>query len=292
MKKIIILFTSIFCLNTLTFAQDLYAGFKAGLKLEYFKRPLEKNSVASNYHFDDRPVLVSAIDFSSPTLQAVFRTSFFSNWEVEAGIGWYNYSQKLKAKIRPDCANNTFGVENNKYVLSTSSVLGLVIQKPPVKSDGKYVLSTSNQPIYGCIFFTPKAGYRFPINHNLHLRLNTGMQIGFVYNARSTANTVVDADPFELFVAYRGVKKPNINLLVSNTISLQYVTKPNIYFAFFASYHIGLLNVYQSDVYIVNRRSNEIYYYSGHDEYINSSVTTKGSYFEFGVELGYQLKRE
>ena len=277
MKKIIIVFITVFCVNNLIFAQDFYAGLKAGFKMEYFKRPLEKNDMITNamgskYHFQDRPLLVSSMDFSTPTLQAVFRTTFPSNWEVEAGIGWYNYSQKLKAKIDPTCAVFTFGVGS-------------------LRSD-KYVFSTSNEQIYGCAFFSPKAGYRFHLSPNLHLRLNTGMQIGFLYNVRTTGNTVVESDPFELYIVYRGIKKPNLNLLVSNTISLQYLIKRNLYFSFFMSYHAGLLNVYQSDVYIANRRTNETIFYDGHDTYLNSAVTTKGSYFEFGIELGYLWGRK
>jgi hypothetical protein len=270
MKKIIIAFT-IFCIGNLTFAQEFYAGVKSGLKIEYYKRPLEKNAKSSNYFFQDGNVLVSSMDFSSPTVQAVFRTTFPSNWEVEAGFGWYNYSQKLKAKIDASCASFTFGFKNS--------------------SESKYIFSTSNERIYGCAFFSPKAGYRFNLSPNLHLRLNTGMQIGFLYNVRTSANTIVESDPFEMYIVYRGIKKPNINLLVSNTISLQYITKPRIYFSFFISYHAGLLNVYQSDVYIANRKSSESDFYNGHDTYINSSVTTRGSYFEFGIELGYMWSK-
>ena len=272
-KKLIIVFTAIFCVNNLAFSQDFYAGLKAGFKIEYHKKsPLGKNAMRTNtmgskYHFQDNPLLVSSMDFSSPTLQAVFRTTFPSNWEVEAGIGWYNYSQKLKAKIDNSCALLTFGVNN--------------------PSEGKYIFSTSNERIYGCAFFSPRAGYRFNLSPNLHLRLNTGLQIGFLYNTRTSANTVVESDPFELYIAYRGIEKPNLNLLVSNTISLQYITKPRYYFSFFVSYHAGLLKVYQSDVYIANRRSSESVFYDGHDIYLNSAVTSKGSYFEFGIELGY-----
>ena len=274
MKKIIITFTTIFCIGNLIFAQNFYAGLKTGFKLETYKIPLEKNATNSNYHFQDRPILTQSMDFSAPTLQMVFRITFFNNLEIETGVGWYNYSQKLKARITPNCAYSTFGVRDANETTDT------------------YVFSTAKESVYGCIFLSPKAGYRVKLSQNLHFRINTGLQVGFLYNARQTSNSMVESDPFELYVVYHGVKKPYINLLVSNTISLQYITKPNFYFSIFASYHAGLINVYQSDVYLANRRSNENDFYNGHDSYLNSAITTKGSYFEFGIELGYMWDKK
>ena len=268
MKKIIIVFT-LFCINNPTFAQEFYAGFKTGFKKEHYKMPLEKNSISNNYHFQER-LLTSSMDFTAPTLQLLFRTTFPSNWEVEAGFGWYNYSQKLKAKINSNAAFTTFGINN---------------------ADDN-VFSTANERIYGCAFFSPRAGYRVKFSPSLHLRINTGLQIGFLYNARTTSNTIVESDPFELYISYYGVEKPYINLLVSNTISLQYVAKPNVYFSVFVSYHAGLLKTYQNNIYLANRRSNDVFYYDGHDVYVNSTATTKGSYFEFGIELGYMWYKE
>ncbi|MCL2131283.1 MAG: hypothetical protein FWH36_02320 [Lentimicrobiaceae bacterium] len=267
MKKIITAFTALlFCLNNPTFSQEFYAGLKSGFKLEHYKMPLEKNAINSNYHFQER-LLTSTMDFTAPTVQILFRTTFSSNWEVEAGFGWYNYSQKLKAKINTDAALTTFGINNADNI----------------------IFSTANERIYGCAFFSPRGGYRVNFSPDLHLRINTGLQIGFLYNARTTSNTVAESDPFELYISYYGVEKPYMNLLISNTISLQYVTKPNIYFSFFVSYHAGLLNVYKNDIYLANRRSYDVFYYNGHDVYVNSAATTKGSYFEFGIELGYVL---
>jgi hypothetical protein len=97
------------------------------------------------------------------------------------------------------------------------------------------------------------------------LRLNTGLQLGILYNARSTSSTLVESAPFELYVIYSGVKKPYLNLHVSNTISMQYTLKNNLYFSIFASYHIGLFDVYQSEIYLVNRKSSGTFFYDGED---------------------------
>jgi len=261
MKKISIVFAVVFCVNSPTFAQDFYVGLKTGFKTEKYNIPLNKND------FLIKPrILIPQMDFSAPTLQAVFRTTFPKNWEIETGIGWYNYSQKLTAKINHNIASWYFDIRN--------------VNQP-------YVLPTTKSYTYGSINLSEKVGYRFKLASNLHLRLNTGLQLGILYNARSTSSTLVESDPFELYVIYYGVEKPYLNLLVSNTISLQYTTKSNMYFSFFMSYHAGLFDVYKSDAYIVNRKSNETSYYDGHDHYLYSPITTKGSYFEFGIELGY-----
>jgi hypothetical protein len=271
MKKISIVFAAIFCINNLTFAQDFYAGLKAGLKVEKYNILLNKKENFIDYLAYPR-IIIPKMDFSAPTLQAVFRTTFPKNWEIETGIGWYNYSQKLKAKINTDIALWVFGVRN---------------------VDVPYVLATSNEHTYGSINLSEKVGYRFKLASNLHLRLNTGLQLGILYNARSTSSTLVKSDPLELYIIYYGVQKPYINLLVSNTISLQYTLKSNVYLSIFASYHAGLFDVYNSDLYIVNRKSSEsTFFYDGQDYYISSPVATKGSYFEFGIELGYVWKKK
>jgi len=273
MKKIIIAFATIFCINSQTFAQEFYAGLKSGFKVEQYKIPLEKQPAKENYFYQKKRILTSPIDVSTPTVQALFRLTFLNNLEIEASVGWYNYSQKLKAKIDSRCAFTTFGVKD----ANTSNG----------EPANNYVFSTSNEHIYGCVFLSPKVGYRFSFSQDLHLRLNTGVQVGWLYNSRSTSTTLVESDPFELYIAYQGVKEMPINLLISNTIALQYVTKYNVYFSVFASYHVGLLETYQSDVYLTNRRSNETYYYTGHDTYMYAPAKTKGSYFEFGIEIGY-----
>jgi hypothetical protein len=198
-------------------------------------------------------------------VQALFRTTFPKNWEVEASIGWYNYSQKLKARINSRCALTTFGVQDAK----------------------DYIFSTSNEHTFGSVFFSPKVGYRFAFTQNLHFRFNTGVQLGWLYNTRSTGSTIVESDPFELYIIYRGLKKTPINLHISNAVNLQYITKYNFYFSIFAAYHIGLFETYQSDVYLANRRSNESSFYDGYDTYMYASVIPKAYYFEFGIELGY-----
>jgi len=254
MKKIIIALTTVFCVNSSIFAQDFYVGLKTGLKVEKHSKFFTKyNSV------------------SAPALQMVFRTTFPKKWEIETGLGWYNYSQKVKAKIDSDIAFFLFAILNGDF---------------------PYTLSTSNEPIYGCVFLPLKAGYRFTLSPKLHLRLNTGLQLGLLYNARSTSSTLVESDPFELYVIYRGVEKPYLNLLFSNAVSLQYTTKFNMYISIFASYHAGLFDVYQSEVYLANRKSSESFFYGGEDFYIAAPLTTKGSYFEFGIELGYTWKKK
>jgi len=270
MKKISIVLAAAFCINNLAFAQEFYAGLKSGFKLENYKIPLAKQPAKENYFYQEKRILTSPIDVSAPTVQAVFRIVFPENWEVEASVGWYNFSQKLKAKINSRCALTTFGVQNAT----------------------DYTFSTPNEHTFGSVFFSPKAGYRFLLSQNLHLRLNTGVQVGWTYNTRSTSTTLVESDPFELQIIYRGLQNPPINLHISNAVSLQYVTKPNIYFSIFAAYHIGLFETYQSDVYLTNRRSNESLYYNGHDTYMHATVTPKGYYFEFGIEIGYMWYRQ
>jgi hypothetical protein len=265
MKKIIIAFTTIFCINNLTFAQEFYAGLKSGFKIENYKIPLAKTPAKDNYFYQERRILAPSMAVSAPTAQALFRITFLNNLEVEASVGWYNYSQKLKARINSRCALTTFGVQNAE----------------------DYTFSTANEHTFGSVFFAPKVGYRFALSQGLHLRFNTGVQVGWLYNTRSTSNTLVESDPFELYIIYRGLQKIPINLHVSNAISLQYITKYNVYFSIFAAYHVGLFKTYESDVYLTNRRSNESPFYNGHDTYMYASVIPKGYYFEFGIELGY-----
>ena len=258
MKKIIFVFITFFCIQSAVFSQDFYIGSKVGLK---------QNKILNVFKGVD---LASAGNITMPTVQILFRTTFLKKWEIETSIGWYNYSQKIKAKIDSDIAFFALGYRGN---------------------DVK-VLSTSQERLYGSVFISPKAGYRFTLLPELHLRLNTGLQLGLMYNARSTSSTLVESDPFEMYIIYRGVQKPYLNLHISNSVSLQYTTKFNMYFSIFAAYHVGLFEVYQSEIYLVNRKSSESFFYSGKDNYMALLAPIKGSYFEFGIELGYTWKKK
>ena len=275
MKKVIIVFIAVFCINNLMFSQDFYAGLKVGLKTEIYNTTHQGGLMMYDYQYRYPPILRFPMDISAPTLQTVFRIKFPSNWEIETGVGWYHYSQKLKAKVSRGGA----------------VYMGVLIDDLP---SSYTVLPTAKEPIYGSVNLSEKVGYRFNLSSNLHLRLNTGLQFGILYNARLTSSTLVDADPYELYIIYRGLKKTPINLLISNTISLQYTTKSNMYFSIFMSYHAGLFDVHKSDVYITNRKSSQEggCFYEGYDFHTHSALTTKGSYFEFGIELGYMWKKK
>jgi len=270
MKKLVFVFVAVFCFNNLASSQDFYIGLKTGLKKEVYC--FTQEDVFNLLDCPSSTVLKYPLDVSAPTLQMVFRTTFSNNWEVETGIGWYNYSQKIKAKANKDLAF-WLGFLHNPESFTR-------------------VLSTPNEHTFGCVHLSEKVGYRFKLSSNLHLRLNTGLQLGLLYNARTTSSTLVENDPFELYIIYHGVKKPYLNLLISNAVSLQYTTKSNFYFTVFASYHAGLFKVYQSEAYLANRKSSEIDFYDGHDLYIVCPITTRSSYFEFGIELGYTWKKK
>ena len=265
MKKTAIVFIIVFCISKLSFAQNFYTGLKVGFKSEIMS-PFPNRSI----FIDDFVMRMTGI--SAPALQMVFRTTFSKNWEIEAGIGWYNYTQKLKVNIGNSTAFFAFGIR---------------------EENASYAFSTPRECLYGSVFISPKAGYRFELSPNLHLRLNTGLQFGMQYNARSTSSTLAEHDPFELYVIYRGVQKPYLNLQISNAVSLLYSTKFNMYFSIFAACHAGLLRVYQTEIYLVNRKSREGNdFYDGQDYYMPFTPAIRGSYLEFGIELGYTWKKK
>ncbi|MEG1556788.1 MAG: hypothetical protein RR356_08730, partial [Bacteroidales bacterium] len=75
------------------------------------------------------------------------------------------------------------------------------------------------------------------------------------------------------------------NVLFANQISLQYVTNINLCISIFGAYHAGLREIWQSNFnYNVKQTEEEWHHY-------NPIYTSRGSYWHFGIELGYKLKK-
>jgi ABC-type glycerol-3-phosphate transport system permease component len=77
------------------------------------------------------------------------------------------------------------------------------------------------------------------------------------------------------------------NVLINSSISLYYVTNFNLFFGVFAAYHAGLRSIWNNDAFVTD---NTIIQSGFLPVYSQIRSHSNGSYFNFGVEIGYRLR--
>jgi hypothetical protein len=191
------------------------------------------------------------VDFKTPTLALYYSMTFSNHFEIGWGIGYYAYSQNIK--IYDDFAY--------RKVVDCQ---------------------TGHDVIFQTLSYRFQIGYHLRLAKDFSLKFNTGMHSELYYQNYDKIDQpkyIIGTSSPEVFIHY-GYLWKGYNFLFSNSLSFQYYTKHNIGISIFAAYHAGLLQAVNN--YLVFK---EI------DYTINDMIFTRGSYFEFGLEVGYRFKR-
>lgn len=175
---------------------------------------------------------------------------FPNNLEINSGIGFYAYS-----------TNYTLQPFNNN----------LAPIHPWIRS-----YTALNIPI--------QIGYNIELCKQLYLRFKTGFDFDF-YFPNSGGGVLVETieNDYYYYTTMWG-NMHRFNILISNSLSLYYVTKFNMNVGLLIGYHAGLRTVWENSATLVEREAiNEM---GSESHIINIS---KGSYLHCGITLGYRF---
>ncbi|MDR2979330.1 MAG: hypothetical protein LBV02_02645, partial [Bacteroidales bacterium] len=192
-----------------------------------------------------------------PTVLFNFKTIFNNRLEAGTGVGFYNYGCHI----------------------------GLLTPTLPYSSHD------ARNAIYRSITVPFTLGYSFPIVAGLFANVTSGIDFDFYFDLRGYISDpyidphldedVSSIDARHVYPYLRTYLDGNcarFNVLLSNQIALEYKTKKNFCFSLFAAYHAGLREVWHGLAVI---HYNE-------EETLNVQLFSRGSYWHFGIELGYR----
>ncbi len=209
--------------------------------------------VESGFHKDvyslsnnDAGDVYIGMDILAITENLSFKILFDNNIEIGTGIGYYNYGMII-------------GVRNI------------------------FAFHTDYAVFYRALSIPLNIGYRFKILPGFYAGFNSGLDFDFYFYDSIYYDTLPGMAPLANYLSiYFPSLKHNFNVLISNKIQLQYVTKFNMVVGIFGAYHAGLRDIWEcNDATFVVNNGEKIY---------NPTITTKGSYWSFGIELGYFFK--
>ena len=209
------------------------------------------------FRTDDKKHFKDLIDVSRPSANVIFSTIFKNNLELATGVMFYAYPYNIRASGEKMWGNR---------ILQT----------------------TSDHTAYFAFSLPVHLGYKFKLANRLYANIYSGLNFDFYFNELQDQNRGIGG-PLTYSTAISPFKN-RFNLMVSNRISLQYFTKFNMGIGIYAAYHSGLFNIW-------NSYEDFGYYHidiSGtHGEYkmFESTFKSDGSFWNFGLELGYKLER-
>jgi len=147
---------------------------------------------------------------------------------------------------------------------------------------GNRILQTlSNQTAYFAFSVPVHLGYKIRLANRWFFNVYTGLKFDFYFNPQYSSNSKIYEDCVR-YVTTEDALKQRFNILLSNKLSMQYFTKFNMGISLFVSYHSGLFQIWESTALTI--------YSDTH--YRKSSTTSRGSYWIFGLELGYKLNKK
>ncbi|MDR2980016.1 MAG: hypothetical protein LBV02_06220, partial [Bacteroidales bacterium] len=192
-----------------------------------------------------------------PTVLFNFKTIFNNRLEAGTGVGYYNYGCPI-------------------YFIPNFY---------PYSPRG------SKNTIYRSITVPFTLGYSFPIVAGLSANVTSGIDFDLYFDlgggiSESSVSPIFDEEGNITYVprvypdlyTYLDGNCARFNVLLSNQIALEYKTKKNFCFSLFAAYHAGLREVWHGLAVI---HYNE-------EETLNVQLFSRGSYWHFGIELGYR----
>jgi hypothetical protein len=192
----------------------------------------------------------------------IFSVIFKNNLEFETGVMYYNYPYRIRGTVS---SMGTF-----RLYLTTSG------------------------PAYHAFSLPAHIGYKFKLANRLYANVYSGLNFDF-YFAPNNSEYIPYAYPNETYegmwwnyignLSYwqENTLQKRFNIMFANRVSLQYFTKFNMGISLYASYYSGLRQVWEG-----------IFHYTyDFGETINKNVyLSRGSYWNFGLELGFKISKD
>jgi len=256
MKKYSLILVLIFSFVSFSYGQDFYLGLRSGFKKETY-------SIVGNGGKEFQ----SKMNYAFPTTRLIMRAMFSNNLEVGGGLGYYAYNRNVGMIY-----DNTYGIIN---------------------------VFSGNEALFKSIEFSCQVGYSLPIARDFYLKLNMGIDFNIhilkeYHDISQITETNVSNESADMTI-YSPSHRENHsagNIMLVNTIAFQYFTKFNLGISIFTSYHTGLLPVTYEIAVVYPKNMPTFGFLPDNYLYYTYPYSTRGSYWEFGLELGYRFKKK
>ncbi len=128
-----------------------------------------------------------------------------------------------------------------------------------------------------------RLGKNFNLGNSFKLNIQLGLQFEYCLpNSSKFSLGYTEADDTFFNMNSKVYNTYDLNVLFLNRVEFSYTLKSKFYFNIFASYYSGLLENTKTDSILVIR-----------DNYSSfTSIYTRGSYFDFGIGIGYIFNKK
>ena len=188
-----------------------------------------------------------------PSANFIFSVIFKNNLELETGLMYYSYPYKVAYRWDTIGATGAF----------TKGYHGV------------------HESAYHAFSFPIHIGYKFKLANRLYANIHAGLNFDF-YFAELNGWTEGGMGENHFYSSTENALKQRFNILLSNRISLQYFTKFNMGISLYAAYNSGLFSIWESYAYASYHNNAKVF---------QSTLLSRGSYWNFGIELGYKLDK-
>jgi len=252
MKRKILNFTVLLLMSSAIYSQEFYFGFSPGEVSSVYSKSADKYT--SNTMF----VFQLSGNF-------IFSTIFKNNLEVETGIMYYPYPYNIKKNIH-----------SSDRAVFKIKIMG--------ENEAYHAFSL---PIH--------LGHKFKLANRLYANIYSGLNFDFYFAPFNTKYRPYkyDENDFwneaswsrfgDLIYCMENTLKRRFNIMFANRFSLQYFTKFNMGISLYASYYSGLRQVWESHLH---------YTYDFGETFHKDIFLSRGSFWNFGLELGFKISKE
>lgn len=218
------------------------------------------------------------------------------NYYIGAALGWHHdvfhlaeTNDFFKSNLYVDFANPMVNLNFSVLLdngVSISSGIGYYKYKlnyrlhlaQPLHYVGEISFNT-----HDAITIPVTVGYNCNIWKNrLFINLHSGISFDIYSNGKDLWEEYNSSYLWR--IDFENAAEKSCNILVSNKIAIQYFTKFNMGIALFGGYHIGLLKVWKHAYGYFNWHSGQ--------EVLDTQFLSNGSYWQFGIELGYKFVKK
>ena len=199
-----------------------------------------------------KDVIRTNVLFFPQSINLTFSTIFKKKLELETGIMYYIYPFSYS------------DLDTRISIAPNGRVYRETLRK-----------HTSWGKAYYAISIPAHLGYKFTLANRLYANVYTGLNFDFYFCPEKGYEWKGD------YLYKKSCLKRQFNILLANKVSLQYFTKFNMGIGVYGAYYSGLFQVWESVEYFYYQQT-EIY---------PVTFLSRGSYWNFGIELGYKLEK-
>ena len=213
--------------------------------------------ISSVYSKIENKNFSTRMDVFQVTGNFIFSVIFKNNVELVTGIVYYNYPYNLRI---------------------------------PIDNDGTFHITLYRDPAYHAFSLPVHTGYKFKLANRLYANVYSGLNFDFYFAPYNIDYEPYSYDPNEPFGGWGLVGdisfwpenklQRRFNMMLANRVSIQYFAKFNMGISLYASYYSGLFQVWESALH---------YTYDFGETFHKNLYLSRGSYWNFGIELGFKL---